>query len=289
MATEKKSGFFSGLNFQRFGMHREARGSTGAHPLFYGIQYIHSGPLYLSVNGGREHIVTGPAAFLTSPETHFSYGSPPGTSRHHIHVCFNGPRVRKYLATGLFRLACEQETPYTVLRTSPKSFLADMLELVLLLQQERYDFAVAKLEYILLSLQHQDRIECRESFHREALDALALQIIAQPERDWDFAASAAKLHISLKHFMRIFRQCHGVPPGSFVLRQRLYRACELLAQEQLPIKAVAERCGFGNEFYFSRIFKKYMLLSPSGYRNRHRAMSGSAAPDGYNNPIPPTR
>lgn len=285
MATEKHTGFFSGLNFQRFGSDREARGGTCTHPFFYGVQYIHSGMFYLALNGGREFVVSGPAAFLTSPETHFSYGSPPGTSRQQIHVCFDGPRVRKYLETGLFRPACEQETPYTVIR-SPKSFLADMLELVLLLQQERYDFAVAKLEYILLSLQHQDRIERRESYHREPLDALALQIIAQPERSWDFAAEAAKLHVSLKHFMRLFRQCHGMPPGNFVLRQRLYRACELLVQEQLPVKAVADRCGFGNEFYFSRIFKKYMLFSPSVYRNRHRAMSESSAPNGYNKPIP---
>ena len=285
MATEKRTGFFSGLNFQRFASNREARSCTDTHPLFYGIQYIHAGPLYLALDGGEEYRFHGPAVFLTSPETHFTYGSPPGTCRQQIHVCFTGPRVRKYLESGLFRLARDQEKPYMAIR-SPKGFLADMLELVLLLQREQYDFAVAKLEYILLSLQHQDRAERHDSYHRDALDTLALQIIAQPKKHWDFAAEAAKLHISLKHFMRLFRQCHGVPPGGFVLRQRLYRACELLAQEQLPVKTVAFECGFANEFYFSRIFRKYMLFSPSAYRNRHRALTGSGAPDGCNKPIP---
>ncbi len=174
----------------------------------------------------------------------------------------------RYLETGLFRLASEAARPYTVIR-SPQCFQADMLELILLLQQGRHDFAVSKLESILLSLQHQERVDWHGGFHQAALEALALQIVAQPEHDWDFGAEAAKLNLSLKHFMRLFRQCHGVPPKNFVVRQRLQRAREALEQDLTPVKVIAAQCGFSDELYFSRLFKKYLLCSPSAYRNRH--------------------
>ena len=268
MGMEERSEFFAGLEFASFSSNRAACGCAKAHPRFYGVQYIHSGPVYLSVDGGREWLLKGPVAFLTSPEALFSYGSPTGTTRHQIHVCFEGERVRRYLATGLFCPASGQERPYTVIR-SPECFQADMLELLLLLQQGRHDFAVSKLESILLSLQHQEQAERRGGYHQAALEQLAMQIVAQPEHDWDFGAEAAKLNLSLKHFMRLFRQCHGVPPKNFVVRQRLQRAREALEQELTPVKVIAAQCGFSDELYFSRLFKKYLLCSPSVYRNRH--------------------
>lgn len=47
---------------------------------------------------------------------------------------------------------------------------------------------------------------------------------------------------------------------------RMELAQKLLAQKELPVKEIAGRCGYSDQFYFSRIFKKQTGLSPKEYR-----------------------
>ena len=265
----EKSKFFSGIEFRVFGHNSQATECMKRQPLYYGVQYVHSGSFYLSVNNRKYHL-RGPAAFITVPGVDFAYGSPPGPSRYHCHVCFTGERIERYLEGGLFTLPHLSEQPFIAI-SNPQQFLNDMLELILMLQNgENGDFAVAKLEYILLSLKHQQPTELQECLHQPRIEELARRIMTNPEQRWNFAAEAAKLNISLKHFMRIFQAIHKHPPRRFVLRQRLFKAKEMLLKNvDMPIKLVAYECGFSNEFYFSRIFKKYMLSAPETFRQKH--------------------
>jgi AraC-like DNA-binding protein len=265
----ENNNFFSGIEFRAFGHNSQATECMNRQPFFYGVQYVHSGSFYLTVNN-RKYNLRGPAAFITAPGVDFAYGSPPGTSRYHCHVCFTGERVERYLNGNLFKLPHLMEEPFIAI-SNPQQFLNDMLELILMLQNgENGDFAVAKLEYILLSLKHQQPTENQEYFHQPRIEELARRIMTHPEQEWDFTAEAAKLNISLKHFMRIFQAIHKHPPRRFVLRQRLFKAQEMLLKNgNVPIKMVAYECGFSNEFYFSRIFKKYMSSAPETFRKKH--------------------
>ena len=107
-----ESGFFSGLNFVLAGALFNHSACTNNHPLYYGVQYVHRGRFYLSVNNGPVYNLEGPALFLTDPEMFFSYGSPPGTFREHYYICANGERMSRYIESGLFPLAAKQEQPY---------------------------------------------------------------------------------------------------------------------------------------------------------------------------------
>ena len=70
-----ESGFFSGLNFVLAGALFNHSACTNNHPLYYGVQYVHRGRFYLSVNNGPVYNLEGPALFLTDPEMFFSYGN----------------------------------------------------------------------------------------------------------------------------------------------------------------------------------------------------------------------
>ena len=96
-----ESGFFSGLNFVLAGALFNHSACTNNHPLYYGVQYVHRGRFYLSVNNGPVYNLEGPALFLTDPEMFFSYGSPPGTFREHYYICANGERMSRYIESGL--------------------------------------------------------------------------------------------------------------------------------------------------------------------------------------------
>lgn len=47
-------------------------------------------------------------------------------------------------------------------------------------------------------------------------------------------------------------------------------ACRLLTRTGLPVRVIAERCGFGSEYYFSRIFSAKTGYPPTVYRKNFR-------------------
>jgi AraC-like DNA-binding protein len=70
-----------------------------------------------------------------------------------------------------------------------------------------------------------------------------------------------------KRFSERFQQAFGQRPISYVIDRRLEHADELLAAGML-VKDVARMVGYEDQFYFSRIYKKYRGESPEAARAR---------------------
>jgi AraC-like DNA-binding protein len=66
--------------------------------------------------------------------------------------------------------------------------------------------------------------------------------------------------------IRKFSACYGVTPVRFRTQVRLRHACRLLVETGLSIKEIALECGFDSQEYFSRQFRKYIKITPGGYR-----------------------
>lgn len=67
-----------------------------------------------------------------------------------------------------------------------------------------------------------------------------------------------------------FKRLLGRTPHEEILRCRLDRARQLLAETDLPVKAVAERVGAGNAEYLSVLFRRAAGCTPGDYRRRFR-------------------
>ena len=72
-------------------------------------------------------------------------------------------------------------------------------------------------------------------------------------------------------FAKRFRERLGVTPGSYLQSFRVEKAKELLSAQQADITDTALRTGFPDSQYFSRVFRKFVGLSPSAYRCRCKA------------------
>ncbi|MFC6180177.1 bifunctional transcriptional activator/DNA repair enzyme AdaA [Lactiplantibacillus daowaiensis] len=68
----------------------------------------------------------------------------------------------------------------------------------------------------------------------------------------------------------VYRQQTGQTPLAALKQVRLQRAQQLLVQGELPIKTVAERCGFQTSAYFSTSFKQAYGQTPREYRQNYR-------------------
>ncbi len=62
----------------------------------------------------------------------------------------------------------------------------------------------------------------------------------------------------------------GVTPIEHLMELRVQRAAELLAQSDESVTGIAMRTGFATSQHFATVFRKYMLVTPTRFRNENR-------------------
>ena len=77
---------------------------------------------------------------------------------------------------------------------------------------------------------------------------------------------AQSANLSTSFFCRKFKQDTGYAPIEYFNHLRIQRACQLLHFSDLRINEVAAQLGINDPFYFSRLFRKQMGVSPAEYR-----------------------
>ncbi|MBY7142882.1 helix-turn-helix transcriptional regulator [Virgibacillus sp. NKC19-3] len=73
--------------------------------------------------------------------------------------------------------------------------------------------------------------------------------------------------LSKYHFTRLFHESMNATPIQYLTKIRVNKAIQLLKNEQLTVEAIALKVGFSNGNYFTKVFRSYLGVSPSVYRN----------------------
>ena len=79
-------------------------------------------------------------------------------------------------------------------------------------------------------------------------------------------AVARAAGLSPSHFSHLMRARTGWSFTELVTRLRIDRACHLLAHTAQPLAQIAQECGFGDQSYFTRVFRKRTGRTPGDYR-----------------------
>ena len=86
------------------------------------------------------------------------------------------------------------------------------------------------------------------------------------EQEIDFRHFAEQNHIGYSYFRKMFKKYTGVPPVQYHLDLKILRAKEMLLSTDKIIKEISYDLGFQSIYYFSRVFKKKLGVSPSEIR-----------------------
>lgn len=108
------------------------------------------------------------------------------------------------------------------------------------------------------------RIEAAMNFMRANLD-----------RSCSLDEIARAVGLSIPQFSNLFRSHAGTSPLRFFTRWRMQRAAQWLARSQDPVSLVAEQIGYEDAFYFCRVFRQHVGLSPQQYRSHLRENTGN--------------
>jgi AraC-like DNA-binding protein len=108
----------------------------------------------------------------------------------------------------------------------------------------------------------------KRSQKSQALQQLSEAIGKAPGKQWNRRAMAATLNVSISQMTRLFRNHFGFSPKELVIRQRMMKATQLLANPERKIESIAEELGYSSLHAFTHIFTKHVGMPPSKYRAR---------------------
>ncbi len=109
---------------------------------------------------------------------------------------------------------------------------------------------------------------CEQKYHPKNMRLpAAREYLLSHFADKDCIDKAAALYgVSRRRFCDIFKENYHVTPNRYLIDHKLSLAKNLLRSKELPLSEVAVMSGFADGYYFSKLFKKEMGLSPKQYR-----------------------
>jgi AraC-like DNA-binding protein len=234
---------------------------------YYTLQFGVSGGVELFYDGARHVLDDGGAWFWSAfPGPRIRFHAAPGRACwEHRYVAFQGPRVSRWLAAGLW-----PDGP----RAAPShADYARRFDTLLGLVRQGDSWSVARavnlLEAFLLELA-EDRAKRLAAPPAEPwLDAVLERLSATDalmEEAADYTLLAADWGMSVSTLRRRFRAATGTPLHEWAMQARILRARALLGDTDLPVKAIAERLGYRDVYFFTRQFRQRVGVPPATYR-----------------------
>ncbi len=132
--------------------------------------------------------------------------------------------------------------------------------------------------------QNQFSLQLQAQNRATGVVANAIEYIEQNlAADLNLSDLAEQVHVSERHLFRLFKQSQGCSPAAYIESCRLTLSQQLLCEEKLSIKQVAERSGFVSADNLRRVFQRRLGVSARDYCERFGPVNtqpGSDAEEG---------
>lgn len=103
---------------------------------------------------------------------------------------------------------------------------------------------------------------------RSAIRGIQEHVLANLPQDLSVPALAAHSGMSERNFARIFRAEADMTPAEFVEFARIEQARRMLEASEVPLKRLADQCGYTSVDSLRRAFARRLGLTPGEYRRR---------------------
>lgn len=113
-----------------------------------------------------------------------------------------------------------------------------------------------------------------------AFSQLVDYVTAHFQEKFSLTQLARQFGLSENYICNLFAKHFNSTLTKFVTRLRMEEAARLIASSSLPIKEIAVQCGYGDYFYFNKVFKTTYGISPGMYGRQARGKAEGGMGDG---------
>lgn len=101
-----------------------------------------------------------------------------------------------------------------------------------------------------------------------AVERARQRMLESCDSQFDMDQLARSVGLGPSQFYRLFRKYTGLSPHKFLMTTRLDASLRLLADPGTSVSEAAHSVGYSDEYYFSRMFKREMGLTPTEFASR---------------------
>lgn len=124
---------------------------------------------------------------------------------------------------------------------------------------------------LFLHLIHQDPVrQIIPEDAAERIGRISNYILLHFTEEIDLDALIRRNGFSRRSFFRYWQKTHDSGPADYIRTLRIQHAAELLAETPLPVAAIARKVNITNIFYFARVFRRSIGMTPNEYRKNCR-------------------
>lgn len=98
------------------------------------------------------------------------------------------------------------------------------------------------------------------------INKLSIFVLNNVESDIDLSKIANYLHTNKNYLCEIFKKSTGISILEYVRKVKMERAKNMLRECENRCYEIADKLGYRDPEYFSKLFKKYLGMSPTEYR-----------------------
>ena len=227
----------------------KGRNETIKNRKSYGLSFCTEGRITYEMNGKQAVSDEYHAVILPKGQSYSLYGNESG-----IFPVINFD-CKEFLCDEVISLSIQSADTYI------KDF--EKMKALSLFEENR-----AKMMSVFYNMLH--RLSTESSVHNVILPAIRYIESNYQNPKLSNAELAEKCNISEVYFRKIFTETYKTTPKQFIVDIRINKAKQLLSDGFLNIGAVAEECGFSNQYHFCRLFKEKTGFTPTEYTKRNR-------------------
>ncbi len=112
---------------------------------------------------------------------------------------------------------------------------------------------------------HKTKENPRQNTDRDFMRSVSMYLSEKYTTKIGIADICRHLNYEKSGFCHKFKRCFKDTFSCYLSKYRVTRACERFSGTDTPISTIAAECGFEDYSYFSRIFKKYIGMTPREY------------------------
>lgn len=230
----------------------------------YYIQLVSDGELTAAVSDGERRFGKG-EFIIWEAEKPYHYELAEGSSVNYFFLHFTGFNAGRsisdvgLLTNRIYRLSDAEKT---------LSEISDVFERLFAEFAERKPFFDEAAAHLLSEI----LVRLARGSDAKTAEARRLVTTAYLHRSFGKDVSIEQLaaleHLSVSRYRQLFKAQTGLSPSEYRTALRINHACRMLSETNLTVSEIAADCGYPDVFYFMRIFKQRLGMTPGEYREQ---------------------